>query len=613
MGPPDPGTSAITTEEEPNSMPRSKQGRGPSPRVAYFSMEIALESQLPTYSGGLGVLAGDSLRAAADLCLPMVGVTLVHREGYFRQSLDVTGRQTESPDPWAPEDRLQELGPRVQVTLGGHPVQIRAWVYTIRGDSGCEVPVYLLDTDMPENRDEDRALTDHLYGGDRKYRLLQEAVLGIGGVRMLRAAGHDRIHTFHLNEGHSALLSLALLEERTGSRGIGTANQRQQQAVKARCVFTTHTPVPAGHDRFEMGIVQEVLGEDFARAVEGRGTERDTGMLNMSELALFFSRWSNAVAFRHGEVSREMFPGHAIQAITNGVHVPTWTCPSFAELFDRNLPGWRADPIQLRHAVTLPLEAVREAHAAAKSRLLAAVMRRTGRRLDPDVFTLVFARRATPYKRADMLLSDPKRLAAIARRAGGLQLLYAGKAHPRDEGGKALIRRIFEVAETIKNDVPLVYLPNYDMMLGGLLSSGADVWLNTPEKPKEASGTSGMKASLNGVPNLSVLDGWWVEGHVEGVTGWALDEDWTHPADREVETEILYGKLENVVLPMFYKQPEEFDRMRRSAIALNGGHFTSRRMMLQYATEAYGLEIDLVGYRPSRSAQVPETLPAERE
>ena len=593
-------------------MPRSKQGRGLSPRVAYFSMEIALEAHLPTYSGGLGVLAGDSLRAAADMCLPIVGVTLVHREGYFRQTLDVSGRQTESPDPWVPEDRLEELGPRVQLKLRGRTVHIRAWVYTVRGDSGCGLPVYLLDTDLPENRDEDRALTDHLYGGDRWYRLMQEAILGIGGVRMLRAAGHDRIHTYHLNEGHSALLTLALLEEKA-SRGVANATARQVRAVRSRCVFTTHTPVPAGHDRFEMGLVNEVLGEDFARAVMGRGTEDGTGVLNLSHLALNFSRWSNAVAYRHGEVSREMFPGHTIQAVTNGVHVPMWTCAPLAELYDRYLPGWRLDPMQLRHATTLPLKDIRSAHAAAKARLLEEVTHRTGRILKPDVFTLGFARRATPYKRADLLLSDPQRLMAIAKKGGGMQLLYAGKAHPRDEGGKALIRRIFEVAESIKSEVPLVYLQNYDMELGGLLASGVDVWLNTPEKPKEASGTSGMKACLNGVPNLSVLDGWWVEGHVEGVTGWALDEDWADPPDRDAEMEMLYTKLEKIVLPMFYKDQDGFDRVRRGAIALNGGHFSSRRMMLQYATEAYGLHRDLLGSDAPRWSRGAESAAVERE
>jgi starch phosphorylase len=550
-------------------------------------MEVALEAHLPTYSGGLGVLAGDSLRAAADLCLPVVGVTLAHREGYFRQALDADGRQTESPDPWAPEERLEELGSRVEVILRGRPVQVRAWVYRVAGTSGCEVPVYLLDTDLPENSDEDRALTDHLYGGDRSYRLLQEAILGIGGVRMLRAAGHDRIHTYHLNEGHSALLCLALLEEKVGERGLANATVRQERTVRSRCVFTTHTPVPAGHDRFEMGLVHHVLGEDFARAAEGRGTE-EGGELNMSRLALYFSRWNNAVAYRHGEVSREMFPDHPIHAITNGVHVPTWTAPSFAELYDRSVTGWRSDPAQLRHAATLPLHEIRNAHVAAKARLVAEVAKRTSRHLDPDVFTLAFARRATPYKRADLLLSDPGRLAAIARAAGGLQILYAGKAHPRDEGGKTLIRRIHEVAAELGDDVPLVYLPDYDMELGALLAAGVDLWVNTPEKPKEASGTSGMKACLNGVPNLSVLDGWWVEGYHHD-NGWGFGE---HTQSDAEDAGVLYHLLETEVIPRFFERdedgiPQEWVTAMKHSIMTAIPGFSTQRMMVDYAEKAY--------------------------
>ena len=570
-------------------MPDVNPKRRASPRVAYFSMEVGLESHLPTYSGGLGVLAGDSLRAAADIRLPLVGVTLAHREGYFRQELDATGRQAESPDPWNPEDHLEEVGPRVALELMGRQVHIRGWRYVVRGAAGGEVPVYLLDTDLPENEDEDRALTDHLYGGDRRYRLQQEAVLGIGGIRFLRAAGHRKIHTYHLNEGHSALLCLALLEERAGVRGLARATARNERAVRERCVFTTHTPVPAGHDRFEMPVVREVLGEEYALAVEGRGTEG--GFLNMSELAFHFSRWSNGVAYRHGQISRAMFPGRTIGAITNGVHVRTWTAPSMAELFDRHLTGWRQDPMQLRHAAALPLDELRQAHAAAKARLLDEVGLRTGVDLSPEAFTLGFARRATPYKRADLLLSDPARLARIARRGGGMQVLYAGKAHPRDEGGKHLIRTIHHVAEKLARDVKVVYIPGYDMELGGLMTAGVDVWLNNPEKPKEASGTSGMKACLNGVPNLSVLDGWWIEGHVEGVTGWSLDEDWTDPDDRAAEADTLYRKLEAVILPLYYGDPEGFARVRRGAIAVNGGHFSTRRMMLQYATDAYRMNV----------------------
>jgi starch phosphorylase len=564
-------------------------------------MEIALDRRIPTYSGGLGILAGDSLRAAADLYLPLIGVTLAHREGYFRQELDASGRQSESPDPWDPAQHAEETGVRVVVEIEGRPVQVRAWEYLVRGATGGQVPVYLLDTDLPENTDNDRALTDHLYGGDRRYRLKQEAILGIGGIRVLRALGHTRLHTYHLNEGHSALLCLALLEGRAGAKGIEHATARHEEAVRERCVFTTHTPVPAGHDRFEPAMVEEILGPAFARAAQGRGTE-EGGVLNMSRLGLHFSRWSNAVAFSHGEVSRAMFPGLTIRVITNGVHVPTWTSPAMADLFDRFLPGWRADPAQLRHAVAIPLEVVRAAHQSSKAALLEEVERRTGRRLDPALLTVAFARRATSYKRADLILNDPARLVDMAERAGGFQLLFAGKAHPRDEGGKALIRRIREVARGLGDDVPLVYLPNYDMELAAFLVAGADVWLNTPEKPKEASGTSGMKACLNGVPNLSVLDGWWVEGHLEGVTGWSLDEDWRDPPSRDAETEMLYHKLENVILPLYYGNPTGFDRMRRSAIALNGSYFSTRRMMIQYATDAYGLHTDLGGARRAKAA-----------
>jgi starch phosphorylase len=326
----------------------------------------------------------------------------------------------------------------------------------------------------------------------------------------------------------------------------------------------------------------------------------------MSRLGLHFSRWSNGVAFSHGEVSRAMFPGLTIHAITNGVHVPTWTSPAMADLFDRCVPGWRTDSSQLRHAITIPLEDIRAAHQGSKVALLEEVERRTGRRLDPAVCTVAFARRATSYKRADLILSDPPRLLALAKRGRGIQILYAGKAHPRDEGGKALIRRIREVARGLGDEVPLVYLPNYDMGMAALLTGGADLWLNTPEKPKEASGTSGMKASLNGVPNLSVLDGWWIEGHLEGITGWSLDKDWRDPPNREAETETLYTKLEKVILPLYYRDPAGFDRVRRASIALNGSHFSTRRMMIQYATDAYGLHLDLGGAKRSKAASIPQ-------
>jgi starch phosphorylase len=569
-------------------MKRSAARHRPDPRIAYLSMEVGLESGMPTYSGGLGVLAGDTLRAAADLHLPMVGVTLVHREGYFRQELDEAGRQSTSPDPWSPEDRLDEAPARVVIQVGERRLDLRAWVYPVTGAGGHVVPVYLLDADLPGNSEDDRRLTDRLYGGDERYRLLQEAILGLGGAALLDELGFQHIRTFHMNEGHSALLPLALLSTKVRERPRGRATKNDDEWVRERCVFTTHTPVPAGHDRFHEDLVEEVLGEELTRMLRGRGL--DHGVLNMTELALHFSRFVNGVALRHAQVSRLMFPTREIHAITNGVHVPTWTSPALAELFDRHVPDWRVDPLDLRHACVLPLDELRAARGKAKAALIRAVRERTGRKLAPDVLTLGFARRATPYKRTHLLFSDLDRLRAVADAAGGLQVVYAGKAHPRDLEGQERIRRIHEAAAALGDDVPVVYLQGYDMELGGLVTAGVDVWLNNPEKPKEASGTSGMKAALNGVPNLSVVDGWWVEGHVEGVTGWSIGGAWDEPSDGEAEAADLYRKLETVVAPLHRHDREggeDLLEMRRASIALNGPHFSTRRMMAQYMARAY--------------------------
>ncbi|MGD2070329.1 MAG: alpha-glucan family phosphorylase [Gemmatimonadota bacterium] len=566
--------------------PAGGTARRATPRIAYFSMEVGVESALHTYSGGLGVLAGDTLKAAADLALPVVGVTLVHREGYFRQSLDEDGRQTDAPDVWSPEERLREVPERVTVEVAGRAVRVRAWEYEVRGQRGGVVPVYLLDTDLPENDEEDRALTDRLYGGDDRYRLLQETVLGVAGPRLLAALGHRRIHTWHMNEGHSALVPVELLYARARGRKSEVPTAQDEAWVQGRCVFTTHTPVPAGHDRFEEALVEDVLGEEWTERLRGRGLE--DGVLNMTRLALHFARFVNGVAMRHAQISREMFPGREVAAITNGVHVPTWTCPPMGELFDRYVPSWREDPLNLRHACAIPLGALREARRAAKGRLIDAVRQRTGRELSLDVLTLGFARRATPYKRADLLFEDRSRLLALAKESGGLQVVYAGKAHPRDTGGQDLIRTIHRAGQELAGTVDVVYLENYDMELGGLLTSGVDVWLNNPEKPKEASGTSGMKAALNGVPNLSVLDGWWIEGHVEGVTGWSIGGAWDERPDRARAAGDIYARLADDILPLYLAPDDRFDAIRRHAIALNGPHFSARRMMHQYVERAYG-------------------------
>jgi glycogen phosphorylase len=550
--------------------------------VAYFSMEIAINPGMPTYSGGLGVLAGDTLRSAADLGTPLVAFTLLHRKGYFRQHLDEQGKQTEDIQPWVISDFCTEEAPRITVTVEDRTVTVRAWRYDMVGRAGHTVPIYLLDTDLPENSAWDRSLTDHLYGGDSNYRLQQEIILGMGGARMLNALDF-RVNVSHMNEGHAALLTLALLEAQMGGGPLNKVTDLDVKAVRQKCVFTTHTPVPAGHDRFSKDQANRILGAERMARLESLRCCHEN-MLNLTYVALCFSRYVNAVALQHGNVSREMFPDYQIDAITNGVHAPTWVSEPFQELLDKNILNWRRDNLYLRNAIQIPLPEIISAHAQAKETLLAEVASRTGLVFNPKVLTLGFARRAATYKRADLLFTDPDRLLEIAHAAGGLQILYAGKAHPMDEPGKALIHSVIEKAHRYSgSDLRVVYLENYDWELGALLTAGVDVWVNTPKRPYEASGTSGMKAALNGVPSLSILDGWWIEGCLEGYTGWAIEDG----EDDAAEATSLYEKLEKFVIPLYQKSPEAWGDLMRSTVAYNGSFFNTNRMVKQYIRNAY--------------------------
>ena len=555
------------------------------PTIAYFSMEIALDPNLPTYSGGLGILAGDTLRSAADLAAPLVAVSLVYRKGYFQQFLDGNGNQSEQPQNWQPENTLKPIGEQVSVEIEGRQVWIRGWQYTIQGVTGATIPVYLLDTDLPENSTADRAITDSLYGGDEHYRFCQETVLGFGGFKLLQKLGLSTIESYHMNEGHSALLALKILERRLDQSFSGRVKKLDIDGIRKMCIFTTHTPVPAGHDQFPRKLVEQVLPADQITLLD-QAEAWHGDFLNMTYLALRFSGYVNGVAMRHGEVSRGMFPNYSISAITNGVHAVTWTSQPFRELFDRYIPGWRTDNNYLRYAISIPLEEIRQTHALARQNLFNFIQERTGQQFDRKIFTIGFARRASTYKRADLLFSDGERLRRIAREVGPLQLVYAGKAHPHDNGGKDLIRKVFAGAAALSDVIHTVYLENYDMRAGGLITSGVDVWLNTPMRPQEASGTSGMKAAMNGVPSLSVLDGWWAEGHIEGVTGWAIGNDEVSE-DPESEASTLYDKLEREILPMYYGRRNRYNEVMRSAIALNGAFFNTQRMLQQYLANAY--------------------------
>jgi starch phosphorylase len=545
-------------------------------------MEIAINPAMPTYSGGLGVLAGDTLRSAADLGVPLVAFSLLHRKGYFQQHLDSVGTQTENVQSWNPADFCTEESARVTVSVEDRVVTVRAWRYDMEGRSGHVVPIYLLDTDLDQNSGWDRGLTDHLYGGDTNYRLQQEIVLGMGGARMASALGLS-VNVYHMNEGHAALLTLALLESQLGGGPLGNATESDLAVVRSKCVFTTHTPVPAGHDRFSSEQAIRILGGERTARLQKLNCFHE-GLLNMTLLALRFSRYANGVAMQHGKVSREMFPEFAIDSITNGVHAPTWVSEPVQQLLDTHIPAWRRDNLYLRNAIDLPENAIISAHARAKEALLGEVASRTGLVLNPKVLTLGFARRVATYKRAGLMFKDPERLIKIAEAAGGLQILYSGKAHPQDEPGKALIRQVIEKASNLSNDIlRIVYLENYAWDLGALLTAGVDVWVNTPLRPYEASGTSGMKAALNGVPSLSILDGWWIEGCVEGVTGWAVEDG----ADDAAEAGSLYDKLENAVVPLYRDAPEKWAKLMRSTLAFNGSYFNTNRMVKQYTRNAY--------------------------
>jgi starch phosphorylase len=576
-------------------------------------MEIALENAMPTYSGGLGVLAGDTIRAAADIRLPMVAVSLLYRAGYFTQRLAEDGTQSEEPHEWRVEDFLKEESPRVTVSIENRPVELRCWRYDVRGVRGFEVPVYFLDADLPANAEKDRNLTGKLYGGDAYYRLCQEVILGIGGVRLLRALGHNELTRYHMNEGHAALLAMELLGEEAEKQGRTSIRGEDIEKVRNKCVFTTHTPVPAGHDRFPMEYLTRVFPDqngfldltdassaDLLKRVlqaeqafpDLQQAARAGASVNMTYLALNLSTYVNGVAKQHGETSRQMFPGAKIEAITNGVHAGTWASAAFQQLFDRYIPSWREDNYSLRTALALPPEEVWSAHLLAKNALLDVVRQKTGMSMDLETFTIGFARRATGYKRADLILFDLDRLRQIAKTAGKFQIVFAGKAHPNDGGGKEIIRKIFKAKKALRKAVPVVFLDDYNLDVGGKITSGVDLWLNTPQFPLEASGTSGMKAALNGVPSLSVLDGWWVEGHIEGVTGWSVGEKReatveSAPSDNQEEADSLYFKLENVILPMFYKERAQYLGVMQHAIAINGSFFNTQRMIQQYATDAY--------------------------
>ena len=538
--------------------------------VGYFTAEIGLWSDLHTYSGGLGVLAGDHVKSAADAGVPLVGVTLLYHQGYARQHIDGNGVQTETFPEFDPAHHLTKTDIVIRLQLDGQALLAHVWKTEITGHSGQIVPVYFIDTRHASNSAEHQVLSSRLYGGGDEVRIRQEYVLGVGGVQLFDHLDVE-LQGLHLNEGHCTFAMLELL-----NRGWS------RDELAQRSLFTTHTPVPAGHDRFEWSLVKQVVGEilpdDAQGLVRSAGDSEQGARCSMSHLAVALSTSVNAVSKLNAEVAMTMFEEQLIQPITNGVHHITWTSPVMSSLFDEHMAGWRIHPESISNADDLPTKDLLEARSKARKQLRDYVQSTTGVKLHSDRLTIGFARRFATYKRANLVFKDLQRLRTIG--AGKIQFVFSGKAHPRDQGGKQLIRDIFESADQITDEIPVAFIENYDMHTGLMMTSGVDIWLNNPIRPMEASGTSGMKAAMNGVPNCSILDGWWPEACIHGVNGWAIGnaED-DRNDDRDAEN--IYNVLEHDVLPLWEREGNGWSDMMKASIAASAG-FTGHRMIQDY-------------------------------
>jgi len=539
--------------------------------IAYFSAEIGISSSLPTYSGGLGVLAGDHIKAAGDIGLNMCAITLLYREGYFKQRIDEEGIQTETYPRFDPYPLLKKLDVKFTLRLRARDVWIQVYRFDYVGHGGHSVPIYFLDTDVEENIKDDRIISQRLYSGNKDHRILQEAILGFGGARLLDELGQNDIKKYHMNEGHCSFLVLNLLEKFNGD----------MEKVKSLCHFTTHTPVPAGHDHFSEKRVKKLLRGLLPEDLKLPSLVQN-GRLHMTELGLYFSRTANGVSALHGDVAQDQFPWSNIDFITNGVHHSYWMGSPFKRVYDQYVPEWRANPECLLMIDDIADDVIWNAHQERKQYLLGYANSQVSKALDKDTLTIGFARRAATYKRAQLLFHDMDRLESLG--AKKIQVIFSGKAHPKDHEGKEIIRQIVSKSKAMFGKVKIIYLENYNMWLGRMITSGVDVWLNTPLRPNEASGTSGMKATLNGVPNLSVLDGWWAEGCKDGVNGWAVGDP-KHPDDAS-DADHLYSVLENSVIPTFYNDRNKWISMMKEAIK-TGVDFTAHRMIMEYNQKFY--------------------------
>jgi starch phosphorylase len=554
-----------------------------STKVAYISMEIAVDSNIPTYSGGLGVLSGDTVRSAADLELPMVGICLCYSSGYFYQFFNELGEQKEKEIEWNFFYEFEKVEKPIKIKIEDKEVLVSAWLYRVIGQSGHILPIYLLTTDVEGNEEWMKNMTGSLYDSTSRWnRVVQEMIIGMGGVKLLSSLGYNNIQTYHLNEGHGSFSIVELYNMLGGDL----------KRVKEKVVFTTHTPVPAGHDRFNQDLIDKVFVDRMPDEI--RKIADDNGKFNMTFLGMGLSRYRNGVAKKHGEISKAMFPKYEVDYITNGIHLGFWVSEPFRRIFDKKWPNWKSQPKILQNAIELDDLDIFDAHIENKFNLISYQKGHSWNLLDEELITIGFARRFATYKRATLIFKDVDRLGKICK--GKIQFIFAGKAHPKDKMGKEYIKQIYEQGEYLYDNygVKVVMMENYNMDLSHMLVSGCDIWLNTPERYHEASGTSGMKAALNGVLNFSVQDGWWLEGYrMNPMAGWAIGPDDSNPDDDgvsngwDIDSNSLYDTLENKIIPT-YLNHDEWLFKSKNAIAL-AAYFNTNRMMNEYAKKAYKL------------------------
>ena len=554
--------------------------------IAYFVMECAVDSRIPTYSGGLGILAGDTLQSFADLEVPAVCITLLWKNGFTNQKLSNDGTQLDSVQEWDVERYMQPTNIKIKMPLGDKDITITAYKYTIESTKGDnEIEAYFLTPDVPENDPETRKICDRLYIEGGLTRLKQEIILGIGGYEMLKAIKYKPF-LYHINESHSAFLIASLMKD-----------MNDLNRVKSRVVFTTHTPVPAAFDKFAMKDVAGMLGRYCDKQVLYdiyQEKLEDNDELNLSWLAIKNAKNVVAVSRKHKFVSEQIFEGYRLKYVTNGIHHIKWASAHHKMLYAKYIKGWEEDPDLLRDVACIPDNEFAQAHILSKETLVEMVNSESDASFIPENFTIAMAKRITHYKRNNLILSNPNKLIEIAENKGNIQIIFAGKAHPADPDGLAMIKSIHNASQYIASKtkkIKIAFLENYNIHKADIILAGVDLWLNNPVRPLEASGTSGMKASLNGVPNFSVLDGWWLEACMEGINGWGIGPRpaWTDLSysDDVQDLNDIYGKLEFNILDLYYKNFSDYLKIMKMAVSTIAPHFNTHRMVSEYVTDLY--------------------------